>query len=132
MKKVLIFSFVITALTAVSFRTPTDTIVGRWQQTVKGATALLVFRPDDTFDIFINGKTFTSGKYRDRQDTFALADTACGIDYYGTYKLNFFAPDSRSALRLLLIPAKPVTGLCISSLPVGAAPMRSPWPSPEF
>lgn len=94
MKKALIFSLALIALTAVAFINPSDTIVGRWQQTVKGATALLVFRPNNTFDIFINNKVFTSGKYTVRQDTFALADPACGIDYYGTYKLNFFAPDS--------------------------------------
>ncbi len=94
MKKALIVSLFIAALTAFSFSIPPDTIVGRWQQTVKGATALLVFRSNNTFDIFINGKVFTSGKYTVRQDTFALADPACRIDYYGTYKLNFFAPDS--------------------------------------
>lgn len=94
MKKVRILLLSLITLTALSFVTPPNTLVGRWQQTVKGATALLVFRANNTFDIFINNKVFTSGKYTVRQDTFALADPACHMDYYGTYKLDFFAPDS--------------------------------------
>lgn len=94
MKKAFLFPIILLAIAAISFITPPDSIVGRWQQKVKGATAILAFRADNTFDIFINGKVFTSGKYVVRQDTFALADPGCNQAYYGTYKLGFFTPDS--------------------------------------
>lgn len=94
MKKALVFSLGVIAVTAVSFINPPNTLVGRWQQTYKGAIALLVFRTDDTFDAFVNGKLFTSGKYTVRQDTLFMADNSCNIAYYGTYKLGFYAPDS--------------------------------------
>ena len=94
MKKALIFSLGVIAFAAVSFTDPPGMLVGRWQQMFKGATALLVFRADNTYDIFVNGKTFVSGQYTVRQDTFALSDPACNAAYYGTYKLSFYAPDS--------------------------------------
>lgn len=61
---------------------------------------MTVFRADGTNDIFVNGKTFVSGKYYVRQDTLGYTDPLCGIAYYGTYKLDYFAPDS---LRLAVI-----------------------------
>ncbi|GAB4044274.1 hypothetical protein [Spirosoma jeollabukense] len=94
MKRISLVSLVLIALTAVSFVNPPNALVGRWQQLYKGATTLLVFRPNNTFDVFINGKVFTSGKYTVRQDTFALVDPGCHVDYYGTYKFAFFVPDS--------------------------------------
>ncbi len=94
MKKLLILSSVIIALAALSFITPPDTLVGRWQKTYRGVTALAAFRTNNTFDVFMNGKLFTSGKYTVRQDTLALADAGCNAAYYGTYKLGFFAGDS--------------------------------------
>ncbi|GAB3642556.1 hypothetical protein [Spirosoma arcticum] len=94
MKKTFLFPIILLASVAVSFVNPPGSLVGRWQQKVRGATALLAFRADNTFDIFVNGKLFTSGQYTIRQDTFALADPGCNPAYYGTYKLGFFAPDS--------------------------------------
>ncbi|GAB3642557.1 hypothetical protein [Spirosoma arcticum] len=94
MKKASPFPLGLLALVALSFTNPPNLLVGRWQQMFKGATALLVFRADNTYDIFVNGKTFVSGQYTVRQDTFALSDPACNAAYYGTYKLSFYAPDS--------------------------------------
>ncbi len=94
MKKSFVLLIVGIALTAVSFISPPNPLVGRWQQLYKGATALFVFRADSTFDVFINGKAFTHGKYFVRQDTMAMADVSCNGAYYSTYKLGFYAPDS--------------------------------------
>lgn len=97
MKKVVILPMLgiaFTALTALSLTIPPNPLVGRWQQLYKGATALLVFRADSTFDVFINGKAFTHGTYFVRQDTMGMADVSCNKAYYGTYKLGFYAPDS--------------------------------------
>lgn len=82
------------AFTALSLTIPPNPLVGRWQQLYKGATALLIFRADSTFDVFINGKAFTHGTYFVRQDTMGMTDVSCNRAYYGTYKLGFYAPDS--------------------------------------
>lgn len=94
MKKALILTLSLIAVTAVSFINPPNPLMGRWQQKYKGAIALLVFRADDTFDAFVNGKLFTTGKYTVRQDTMFMADNSCNMAYYGIYKLGFYAPDS--------------------------------------
>ena len=78
---------------ALAMIAPPGSLVGRWQLKVPGATILHVYRADSTCEIFVNGKTFTSGKYLVRQDTFAT-NSGCNKDYYGTYKLNFITPDS--------------------------------------
>lgn len=83
------------SLAAVSFINPPDALVGRWQQKLPdGVTALFVFRTNDTHEIFLNGKSFSSGNYYVHQDTLGFADPFCNLNYYATYKLNFFAPDS--------------------------------------
>lgn len=94
MKNVFTFSLCVFALAIVSFTNPPDILVGRWQKKFKGINAVFVFRNDNTFDLFVNGKVFTNGKYSIRQDTFMLADPKCNSAYYGTYKLDFFAGDS--------------------------------------
>jgi hypothetical protein len=93
MKQRIIFICLI-AFVTLSFITPPSQLVGRWQQTINGVKALFVFRSDDTFEVFINGKAFTNGKYFVRHDTLSMADVSCNTAYYGTYKLSFYAPDS--------------------------------------
>ena len=101
MKKAFLLSLVGSALIALSFINLPDTIVGRWQQKLPGGISVVaVFRADGTNDIFVNGKTFVTGKYYVRQDTLGYADAGCNINYYGTYKLDFFASDS---LRLIAL-----------------------------
>lgn len=85
----------------VSFIQPSNPLVGRWQlKSLGGPSVVTVFRADGTNDIFVNGKTFVSGKYYLRQDTLGYADAICNMAYYGTYKLDFFAQDS---LRLTVL-----------------------------
>ncbi|GAB3320011.1 hypothetical protein GCM10027299_13300 [Larkinella ripae] len=101
MNTVFCWPLICLAFVVVSFIQPPETLVGRWQQkTAGGNTVVTVFRSDGTNDIFINGKTFVSGKYYIRQDTLRYADPLCNMAYYGTYKLDFFAPDS---LRLTVL-----------------------------
>ncbi|MBC7923191.1 MAG: hypothetical protein H7Z75_19095 [Ferruginibacter sp.] len=95
MKNALITGLVGGALAALSFISPPNPLIGRWQQKFSdGMTALCVFRPDGSLDFFVNGKAFANGKYYVRQDTFALAYPSCGPAYYGRYQLRFFARDS--------------------------------------
>lgn len=83
------------ALAALSFTEPPGSLKGRWQKRVPDGTLLSVlFRSDSTFEGFSNGKSFLSGKYYVRRDTFAFANGGCGLSYYGTYKLTFSTQDS--------------------------------------
>lgn len=82
-------------LFTLSFIPRSNKLVGRWQKKFPdGTTATAVFRADSSLDFFLNGKAFGSGRYYVRNDTFALTYASCNLTYYGTYKLNFFAPDS--------------------------------------
>ncbi len=101
MKKVICYLLISLAVAIVSFTQPPNPLLGRWQQkTAGGPSVMTVFRADGTNDIFVNGKTFLSGKYYVRKDTLGYADPLCDIAYYGTYKLDFFAQDS---LRLIVL-----------------------------
>jgi hypothetical protein len=94
MKKILFPSLLAVALTAASFMAPTSSLVGRWQKRFPNGDVLLAsFRTDGTYDLFVNNKTFVSGKYTLQQDNFALNDGHCSLAYFGTYKLRFYSND---------------------------------------
>ena len=84
------------ALTAAaSTAAPPNPLLGRWQERyADGSLMLLNFRADGTYDAFVNGKLFISAKYVVRQDTFAMSDGLCNVNYEGIYRLSFFAKDS--------------------------------------
>lgn len=95
MRKVLIICLICLILGIASFIPPPDTLVGRWQRkNQRGNMFLAIFRPKGTYDGSLNGKAFVNGKYYVRQDTLGIEDTGCGSNYYGTYKIEFFAQDS--------------------------------------
>ena len=92
MKKAIVSSLVLLALTAATFIAPPNPLAGRWQKKFHNGDVLMVnFRPDGTFDGFYNNKAFVSGKYTLKQDDFAMSDNSCNINYVGTYKLNFYS-----------------------------------------
>lgn len=83
------------ALTALSLDNPPGKLVGRWQpKTPPGVSVVTAFRPDNTFDVFVNSKTFVSGQYWFRHDTLAVSDPICGKEYYGLYSIAFMGEDS--------------------------------------
>lgn len=95
MKKIFILSLIGIGLATLSFTTPPNLLIGRWQKRLpNGVVVGALFRSDSSFDGLVNGKFFVSGKYFVRQDTFALTDGGCGRNYYGTYKLTFVTDDS--------------------------------------
>ncbi len=95
MKKILLLLPGCLLFVAATFVDPPGNLVGRWQKRFpNGMIAGAVFRPDSSYDGSVNGKMFVTGNYYVRQDTLALADGGCGLAYYGTYKLKFFAADS--------------------------------------
>lgn len=95
MKKIIFPSLIIAVMAITSFTNLPDKIVGRWQQKMHdGSVMLLVFRADSTCEGFINGKTFSSGKYYMKKDTMFVSEPVCNANYYGIYRLNYFATDS--------------------------------------
>ena len=101
MKKALILAIVGIALAALSSVPPSGKLVGRWQAKLpNNMSAVTAYRPDGTFDVFLNGKTFVSGQYRLNLDTLSVTDPTCGVNYYGSYRLTFITPDS---IRLTMI-----------------------------
>ncbi|HEX8658514.1 MAG TPA: hypothetical protein VF690_13300 [Hymenobacter sp.] len=102
MKKAFFSSLVMLALTAATFIAPLNPLAGRWQKKFRNGDVLLAnFRPDGTYDAFYNGKSFVSGKYTLKQDDFAISDGSCNVNYFGTYKLNFYS--STDSIRFTLV-----------------------------
>lgn len=95
MKKAFFTSLVSIVPFVVSFTSSPGTLVGRWQQKIRnGAMMQVNFRPDSSYNLSINGKYVLGGKYYVKNDTVGITDGGCNINYYGIYKLNFFAQDS--------------------------------------
>ena len=91
MKKALISSLFLLALSATAFTTPTNPLVGKWQQRFPGQILLVNFRADGTYDGFVNGKMFVNGTYSLKQDVFSMNDGLCNLNYSGTYKMSFYS-----------------------------------------
>ncbi|SFE07073.1 hypothetical protein [Spirosoma endophyticum] len=73
---------------------PPNPVVGRWRQQIDGATLRFNFRPDGTYDGFVNGKSYLTGRYYVRQDTIGVTDGKCNPTYFGSYRLQFLNSDS--------------------------------------
>jgi hypothetical protein len=76
-------------------------MVGRWQQQINGVTLQFNFRPDGSYDGFVNGKSYLTGRYYVRQDTIGVTDGKCNPAYFGTYRLKFSVPDSVRFITIL-------------------------------
>jgi hypothetical protein len=101
MKKALLASLILLALTAAALA-PANPLVGRWQKKFPNGDVLLAsFRPDGTYDLFVNSKAFVSGQYTLKQDDFAVSDGHCNLTYFGTYKVRFYS--GSDSLRFTLV-----------------------------
>lgn len=68
-----------------------DGLTGRWQSkpSEKGNVTSALFKPDSTFEGYVNNKPFVSGRYQLQGDTLSFTDNGCqGMQ--GVYKLLFF------------------------------------------
>jgi hypothetical protein len=89
MQKALLSGLILLAL-SVAFTAPTNPLLGRWQLKFSNGDVLLAnFRPDGSFDGFVNGKAFANGKYAVKQDVFIISDGQCNLNYFGSYTLRF-------------------------------------------
>lgn len=69
-----------------------DFLTGRWETKIseKGNVTSIVFKPDNTFEGFINRKPFTTGKYTLKDSVLSFTDNGCGGSE-AVYKLKLFS-----------------------------------------
>jgi hypothetical protein len=99
MKKIIsscLLAFVV--LSAFKLSNEPNPLVGRWENTrlFQGSKISLIgnFKADGSYSGFINKKAFVTGKYQMKHDTLYIGDNTCGLEYTGTYKVQFFGQDS--------------------------------------
>jgi hypothetical protein len=82
--------------------TGNDSLTGKWQSqpSVNGNTTSMLFKPDNSFEGFVNRKPFVTGNYILTNDTFSFVDNGCD-GKQGTYKLQFFS--NKDSLRFKVI-----------------------------
>lgn len=81
-----------TAIAAFTFLPEKDILTGRWETrpSEKGNTTGVVFKPDNSFEGYVNKKPFVTGKYTLQNNTFSFTDNGCeGKE--GVYKAIFFS-----------------------------------------
>jgi hypothetical protein len=69
-----------------------DKLEGRWESkpSVNGNVTGVVFKPDNTFEGYINRKPFVTGKYSLYEDVFTFTDNGCN-GAQGVYRIVFFS-----------------------------------------
>jgi hypothetical protein len=71
-----------------------DKLEGRWESkpSINGNVTGVVFKPDNTFEGYVNRKPFVTGKYSFKDDVFTFTDNGCnGAE--GVYRVIFFSND---------------------------------------
>jgi len=98
MKTNVLWGAMLIASLSVAWTTPprptkNSKLVGHWQTSFPdGKTTMTAFfRPDGTYSGAVNGKVFVTGKYTLAHDTLGMEDGSCGPNYFGTYRLTYFA-----------------------------------------
>jgi len=68
-----------------------DKIEGRWESkpSEKGNVTGVVFKPDNTFEGYVNRKPFVTGKYTFEDDVLTFTDNGCD-GKQGMYRVIFF------------------------------------------
>jgi hypothetical protein len=69
-----------------------DKLTGRWQSlpSPKGNVTGVLFKPDNTFEGYINKKPFVTGSYTFEDSIFSFVDNGCE-GRRGIYKIVFFS-----------------------------------------
>lgn len=69
-----------------------DKLTGRWQSqpSSKGNVTTVEFKPDNSFEGFINRKPFVTGTYKVEDSILTFVDNGCN-GMTGIYKLDFFS-----------------------------------------
>ncbi|MEO8404435.1 MAG: hypothetical protein ABI480_07570 [Chitinophagaceae bacterium] len=88
------------AIVIIAMMTPKDKLTGRWQTqpSENGNVTSVLFRTDNTFEGFVNKKSFATGEYNLQDSIFSFVDNGCN-GQRGVYKVVFFNNDD--SLRLV-------------------------------
>jgi hypothetical protein len=72
------------------------TFVGHWKVAYgNGAKGFVVFRKDGTNEAtFTNENWKVGGRYKVEGNTVSITDSSCGLNYWASYKVNWFSDDS--------------------------------------
>lgn len=75
-----------------SFFSGENSLTGRWESrpSENGNVTGVVFKPDNSFEAYINKKAFASGRYTLLDNVFTMVDNGCD-GKYGIYRIVFFA-----------------------------------------
>ena len=81
-----------TAMIALFAYTTADRLTGRWETkpSINGNITGVVFKPDNSFEGYINKKPFTSGNYTLQDTIFTFTDNGCA-GMQGVYAITFFS-----------------------------------------
>jgi hypothetical protein len=87
MKTVMLISIISAFLFATD-----DQLTGKWETkpNAKGTVTGVIFKPDNTFEGFINKKPFVSSVYKLEGDTITFTDNGCD-GQQGVYKVILFS-----------------------------------------
>ena len=93
-KNQLLFALCAVLLTA--FVVAAKNMVGRWKVSYgNGAKGYAVFKADGTVEATFTGQDFkVGGPYKVEGNTVSISDTSCGLNYWGSYKANWYSDDS--------------------------------------
>lgn len=96
MKKNQIFVVLCTVVIATMAFVAAKSFVGHWNVTYgNGEKGHVVFRKDGTNEATFDHSTWkVGGQYRVEGSTMSIADSSCGLGYWGTYKSNWYSEDS--------------------------------------
>ena len=74
-------------------------LVGHWNATYgNGPKGHMVFRDNGTFEATFTGQQWkVGGQYKVAGNTVAFADSSCGLQYWGKYKVTWLSDDSARA-----------------------------------
>ncbi|MBC7888562.1 MAG: hypothetical protein H7Z13_11835 [Ferruginibacter sp.] len=88
MNKILISAAMVASLAF----TAADKLTGRWETkpSSKGNVTGIVFKPDNSFEGYINKKPFFSGTYTLKDSIFSFFDNGC-VGVQGSYKIIYFS-----------------------------------------
>lgn len=83
---------ILAAIMLLPFFKTADMLTGRWETrpSGKGTVTGIVFKPDNSFEGYLNKKPFVTGNYSLTDSVFSFVDNGCN-GRRGNYKIIFFS-----------------------------------------
>jgi hypothetical protein len=88
--------FALCAVLLCAFAVAGKSIVGHWKVAYgNGASGYVEFRKDGTDEATFTGQTWkVGGQYKVEGNKVSIADSSCGLTYWGSYKVTWLSDDS--------------------------------------